>query len=691
MLKNPFRKRAATPDSAEPLDGRPAVDGTAIEAAMQPDPDAGAPPVGPELVWGGTSLVAGIVRDDHNADLWGKRGILAASKMRRTDAQVRAVTTLIGLPIRSAHWFVTPPDNPSTAEKEATEAFELNLMGGMESSFDALIHEGVLAAYYGFRIPEIVWEERDGYIRIRKIASRNAELVERWLMDENGVVIGYLYVGLRPIGAGLEPYVWGTSAYQRIPVPLKHKTLHFAYEQENENPEGFGLWRSMYPHWYIKQALYKIISIGVERSLLGVPYAETPAGARPSDRDSMQAILANLRAAEDGAFTLPAGWIVKWFESGKNPVDAMPYVQHHNVMIAQGALAQFLNLGQTSAGTQSLADTHAKLFLEAMDGIASWIETTINEQLCRPWTQFNFGPGVRPPILKHRRIAARSLDAMALALTTLVSGELVHPVVQDEEYIRELAELPSVPIEQLKKAEADRQALKAQGIEDKPPSGSTSSQLRKDPGVNLDTEMATDEERAIQLDDDASGERAKRVAMEESFVDQAKTVLAGLQEGYLKRLRPVVEAIERSEGSLPGEQGSAVPDRAAPMTKLMDVEVPGSAAYEAFVKRFLFGVLHAGRAALSEQTGQDEAAERPIPTRLRQWVGARASLIASDHASRIRSAALQRVLTGIRADLPASLIFEDAGATVIEALNRAVETDWGQAAAELASQMSDGV
>jgi phage gp29-like protein len=151
----------------------------------------------------------------------------------------------------------------------------------------------------------------------------------------------------------------------------------------------------MYPHWYFVQAIYKIMGIGIERNLLGAPVGKQGEGAQADDKSAMLTILRRLRAAEDAAITLPYGWSVEWFESARNVMDAMPFLQHHNTMIAQVALAQFLNLGQLEHGTQALAKEHTEIFQLAEEAHAGWIEETLNRQLAPRWCRLNYGEKLR--------------------------------------------------------------------------------------------------------------------------------------------------------------------------------------------------------------------------------------------------------------------------------------------------------
>ncbi|HEU4752115.1 MAG TPA: DUF935 family protein, partial [Armatimonadota bacterium] len=196
-----------------------------------------APGPHPELGWGGASVWTGLAIDEFNPDLQGKGALAKAEEMRRTCGQIRAVEKVITLPISGTKWFIEEPEKAGSAEKEAAELLRENLFGGMEQSWDQLIREACLAIYFGFRVPEIVWEEREGLLAIRKVAGRNPRLIERWLYHPNGDLAGYLYSGSRPVGQGLESWGAASAPSARIPIPIE-KTLHFVYDQQEDNPQG---------------------------------------------------------------------------------------------------------------------------------------------------------------------------------------------------------------------------------------------------------------------------------------------------------------------------------------------------------------------------------------------------------------------------------------------------------------------
>lgn len=376
--------------------------------------------------------------------------------MKKADGQVRAITSVIGLPIRATSWYVEAAKGAQGSEKEAADLFQGELMGGMMGSFDDLLREMLRAVYLGFITPEVEWEEREGRSAVYAIHSRNPELIDSWLYDQQGSLCGYLYAGSRIVGQGVKDSP-ATTKYERVAVPLD-RCIHAVYERENGSPTGQGLWRPMYPHWYIKNTIYLLCGIGIERNWVGVPLARASEGAQWDDREAVLEILRRYRSGEEAAMVMPFGWLAEWFESGRNLADIMPIVNHHDALMARAALAQFLNLGQTSTGTQALASEHLKVFLDSLEAIARWIAQTLNQQLLRKWCILNYGEALACPRIRHRPIRYASFEALARSLSMLEAGQFVTPDVVDEVHLRAVLELPAIPEAQLLAARAARES-----------------------------------------------------------------------------------------------------------------------------------------------------------------------------------------------------------------------------------------
>lgn len=416
------------------------------------------------LAWPGGAMAAGIPTDEYNVELRGRAGLQIYEKMRRTSAQVRSTLMAAWLPLRSTKWWVEEPDGGGAAEKEATELLNANLFSGMETSFDELLQMAGDGAYQGYSIPEIVWEENEGRIEAGEIADRNPELIERWLQDEDGRVVGYLYVGARPSGNGITEQPRSTLKTERIPVPLKEHTLHFCYDRRYGNPTGRGLGRTMYPYWYYQQSLMKILAVGSEKNLMSIPIGEITQDFTGQEDDALKFLqdLSFLRAGESAAMVLRPGQKVTWLDGKSTVMDAMEFLHYQDTQIAKVYLAGFMNLGTQQVGTQAVGTVQAQMFLEGCDAHARWFEQTVTRDYLRYWVAYNYGPGVKVPFLTHRKIQSKSMEAIAGMLKTLTDGGFVTPTEQDETYLRDVAELPQIDPDNLLTRRAEAKAERSE-------------------------------------------------------------------------------------------------------------------------------------------------------------------------------------------------------------------------------------
>lgn len=620
---------------------------------------------GLEIGWA-PGITAGILHGEHNAALQGKAGVTAAEKMLRVDAQVRSVKQVISLPIRSTAWTLEEPEDATPAEKEATELLRGNLFGGMEESWDDLLQQATAAVYFGTAIPEIVWEEREGRIAIRKIAARQVSLVEQWLYDPDGRLAGYIYSGNRPVGTGLSDTPGATVLkWDRVAIP-REKTLHLVYEGDPSMPTGFGIWRSIYPHWYIKDALYRILSVGIERNLLDVPVGRVGPDAQDDDKSAMLTMLSRWRAGHDAAVVLPDGQDLEFIGSQRSLMDAMPFLHHHNTMIAQAGLAQFMNLGQQSVGTQSLATEHVRIFEMSLEGVAGWIEDAIQRQVVVRWMRLNYGDGLRPPQLRHRPVRSRDQAAWAQVLAALVGSGHLHPTVDDEEWVRGQLELPAIPREQLEALEADRKSAAA-----------AAAAARLVPAVAEDEEAKAARERvraiapgdahghqANERQDEIERKRRDRRAKEARMALEGAAILERAQRAFVARLLPLIR--EQADGSLPVE-------------KLRKIAMEHQVEYREHLVRWMKEAVEAGRRAFQDETGQ----EPKVQSGSDAWIKARAETLARGHYERLRESMVNIGLSASRRGLSPDEIADAMRGEPGAMLGRLIRSDLHGSAAEL--------
>lgn len=397
-------------------------------------------PQGNEIGWSGNHIFSGIPSDEYNSTLAWPKSVAIYDQMRRSDGQVAAVLMALKLPIRSTEWFIDEDkdtdDSESALSDQIKEFVEDNLFGGMQYSWDDHLREALLMLDFGISVFETVWKydtwNGRKAIMLDKYAPRVVTSLWRFPQDANYNI------------AGVEQINYMTGEIKTMPL---NRCRVYTYNREGENPVGISALRPAYKHWYIKDALYKIVAIGIEKSLIGTPYANLPPGVSDDDRDKILNLLTATRVSDQAGFTIPDGVTPAMLESKKNPMDAMPFIEHQDTLIARSMLAQFINLGtmsSASGGSYALGNTMVDLFCMGLEGIATYIEGEVQKDIEKLVT-WNFGPDAPMVYLHHKKIAFADVNQVAAALAALGSGHLLIPDEGVENRIRELFNLPPIP------------------------------------------------------------------------------------------------------------------------------------------------------------------------------------------------------------------------------------------------------
>lgn len=400
-------------------------------------------PQGGEIGWTGNKIFAGLPQDEYNPDLIFPRSTEVYDRMRRSDGQVAAVMQAMKLPIRSTKWFVSPAEDAKDQKQaeEIAQFIEDNLMGGMKYSWDDHLREALLMLDFGFSVFEKVWRfdnwKGRRVVMLDKYAPRIASSIWRFPQNEQ-----YDIVEVEQIN-----YMTG----QIVNIPLDKCRL-YTYQREGDNPVGISALRPAYKHWYIKDALYKITAVGVEKSLIGTPYAELPPDTSEDDKEKVLNLLNAVRVSDESGATVPKGVILGMLEGKKNAMDAMPFIEHQDTLIARSVLAQFLNLGtmsSASGGAYALGREMVDMFVMGLEAVAKAIQSEVQKDV-EKLVKWNFGADAPMPKLGHKDITFRDMTKVGMALGALGAGHLINPDEEMENYIRELFDLPPIPDEALR-------------------------------------------------------------------------------------------------------------------------------------------------------------------------------------------------------------------------------------------------
>ena len=337
----------------------------------------------------------GYVRDEVIPELSGSRGRRVYAKMR-SDSTVSAIIFAIEMMLRRSTWGCTPKDDLDEECVKYAEFFD-DLRKDMEIPWEEFIANVLSMLVYGWSLFEIVGKRRlgpnastpskfdDGLWGVKKLALRSQDTLDRWLLDDNGNVIGFRQLIVGGPRAG----------WKDIKMD---KCLLFRAGYYKDSPEGLSPLRGAYEPWLLLQGINRAEAYGIERELNGLPVIRIPAevlqaaeegddgAARAVDTYNKQAgviLPSDFYENADGDITNAKQYELSLLSSnGTRAINVQAAAERHQVSIARCVLADFLMLGTTSrSGSQALGKSRFDFFANALDGFNDSIASVLNNQL----------------------------------------------------------------------------------------------------------------------------------------------------------------------------------------------------------------------------------------------------------------------------------------------------------------------
>jgi len=652
---------------------------------------------------------------EYNADLQGRKALETYQKMRRSDAQIAAVEAIISLPIRAVKWHVEPA-GPGAADREAAELIETNLFAGMAATWDDFLRQQLLAVLLGFAVHEQVLVADGRYVRWSNMAEIPQHQIAEFHYGPDGQVSELIQEGADSAGG-----------YQRLPLAAD-RLLITTYRAEGGSAAGHPLLRSAYPHWLIKAAMYRIVNMGVENNFLGVPIAKVPTGTAEKQRQELLKMLEALRVRDRSGAVVDSDMIIELLEGKRNPMDVMPYIEHHDVMIARAALAQFLNLGATSTGARSLSEDHSRLFIVGEQTIATGIAENLNRHAIPRLCALNW-PGMKeyPKIAHDHLRTVLNLEAIGNTLAQLVQGQLLTPDRAVEDRIRDLFDLPPLPANAPRpqdqpaappgdSAAADETTPDDDDPQAPPPKRATIPSRR--PG-NPAGQPSGGPDRSVRHascrpgnpagqpsgtpdtpvgpavachhaagasghpGDDAAAFAAPDIPAVGALFDQ-------LNDDFQRAARPLLDEmiarLERASAPLLKKLDPTQPlARARLYPALAAIELPGRALYTRAVRDYLTALAEAGRAAAAEVTGRPAAA---ASRELSGFITNQAQLLSDRHLAELRTVFCRQVFDGATGNVGEEQAVSDAAQAARDRVSSGFTAFFRQALLSMADTLS---
>jgi hypothetical protein len=295
------------------------------------------------------------------------------------DGQAQSVYRLLTIPLRAGVLSVKPvKGGKAEADFIRTALLSPPAKGGIQTPWSKVITQIGRALLTGCEVFEKVYEKRRGFYALDKIAIRPRKTLI-YLQDDKGE-----FNGVRQFLPG---------GAKDIP-----KSMCFRYLVGGEfNPMyGRSMFLPAYYHYEKKHKLYYTGHIAFAINATGIRIGGVPQDVTENERRIFQRQLEQV--GFNSTIIKPEGYSVD-VKSPGSLADAMPYIDHHDNMMAKAVLGQIIDIG-TSAnpGSFSLSESHMGLLFLAIEAIMQDISQEITNQIVTELIDWNFGTGRYPVV-----------------------------------------------------------------------------------------------------------------------------------------------------------------------------------------------------------------------------------------------------------------------------------------------------
>lgn len=418
----------------------------------------------------GLRQFSGWVREEFLPQLQGREAARVYREMLDNSAVVGSIVFSINAAIRRVDWRLEPADGSSEAKRQAE--FIEGCKNDMSHTWSDFIIESLSMLGYGYAPHEIVYKRslgrrpginpadgkelpksqfKDGLIRWRRLPLRGQDTVLKWFFGQNGEILG------------MTQQPWNAPI---VDMPIQ-KMLLFRPTSHKNNPEGRSILRTAYRSYYLAKRMEELESIMFER-MGGIPVITVPkqllddaANGEPNSIATLEVykkIATNVRIDEQMGLILPSdvfnnqGATPQYkFElvtpaGGKGQsVDSDKAITRYNINVMTSILADFLQLGHESRGTQSLAVSKVDMFFQAMEGFLNSNADVMNRHGIPRLCDLNGFDPEKNPEMQTDMPQRMDLDVLSNFILRLSqSGMPLFPNETLQEFVLDAAGMPDV-------------------------------------------------------------------------------------------------------------------------------------------------------------------------------------------------------------------------------------------------------
>lgn len=404
----------------------------------------------------GLKRYGGTVNEEFLYELQGINGVKVLREMSENDAICAAMLYALETLCRRATWRVNAAS--SSQEDQFWADFIEECRRDMSHTWESFVMEAFTMFRFGWAWHEKIFKIRggdvrdpkyrskyyDGRIGWRKIPLRGQESLFEWDLDKSGGIQGLYQIAY--------------PKFDKRYIPID-KSLLFRTTTVKNNPEGRSLLRGAYKAWYFKKQIETFEAIGIERDLVGTPYAEIPAeylatnatADQKTVANSFKKLVANLRNDEMASFVMPQAWndqgnplfkVGLLTSPGEKMIDTDPVIKRYDQRIAMTILADLILIGHVQLGSYALMDKKVSMFSRALDSFLDDMAAVLNMHAVPELVRLNGGRPKAYPYFTHSAVEEVSLRDLSDYVNKLVHSKVIAPSEELEAHMLDVARLP---------------------------------------------------------------------------------------------------------------------------------------------------------------------------------------------------------------------------------------------------------
>ena len=349
-----------------------------------------------EIGYSGTRIYNGFLdSEEYVPDLTGFAFYNTVDKIRN-DSIVASIENGFFLPIKQSNMVFNYENKESVNDPKLKMILDDITNQFTNIDKPSFLHQASLIIPYGFMTFELVKElinvNGKPQYKMTKLAPRLPKSIWKWMVDGHGNLeeIIQLVFAFAPDGKS------GRWAYIHLPV---ENTVVITHKKEGGNFTGRSEYRPFYREWKVKDLIFKQSAITIERVGAGVPFAllendapEAVDGVNDSAKQQIDAVLEGLQGSESAFASAKYIKDLKFLTIDGNSLEKLQnYMKYCDESIAKSAFQMFMSLGTSNTGSRALGDTFEGLYYNALEAMASEIESAINEQVIKRLIDWNYG------------------------------------------------------------------------------------------------------------------------------------------------------------------------------------------------------------------------------------------------------------------------------------------------------------